>query len=61
MKPQNHLVGKAARLEEEIKVQQAAIRQMDPKEFALLPTAQLRLERLESLLKALQQSFRRRD
>ena len=59
MKLQNHLVGKAARLEEEIKVQQAEIRRMGLEETSLLPAAQLRLERLESLLKALQQSFRK--
>ena len=52
----NRQAGKAGRLEEEIRIQQAVIRQIGPTELTSMPAAEARLERLQSLLSALRRS-----
>ena len=52
LKPRNPFVGKADRLEEEVRIYEAAIRLMDPGDQSSLPGLRTRLERLRALLKA---------
>jgi flagellar biosynthesis/type III secretory pathway chaperone len=53
LKPRSPLIGKLDRLEDEVRIHEAAIRLMGPEECSSMPEMRARLERLRTLLKAL--------
>jgi hypothetical protein len=53
LKPCNPLIGKLDRLEDEVRIHEAAIRLMGPDESSSMPGMRARLERLRLLTKAL--------
>jgi hypothetical protein len=53
LKPRSPLIGKLDRLEDEVRIHEAAIRLMGPEESSSMPGMHARLERLRLLSKAL--------